>query len=322
MLRKILVGLSLLLAALPALAMRPQRDTLTLHLEDSLTNEYLDTVNLNRRFVINDYHLVGVQYGVSLSRMLFNPVKNETFLFQPVNYGVTFTQYGKMFGYMPYFGYQVGLFYGRLGYSTKANKDGVRPVVDGAETAVYEYIEAPAMGHMHVDVGVFKLMANLGLFAGYRFSVHRTISEGWENYTFNVTDSYKPAAPEDSKYGKDFPIQNYTDKFYPFENKFDYGVKGGVGFALMFDPVEIHVTAQARWSMSSLYQQNYYSEYYYRFANPLDLIISVGLHFQLTKRTGKTSAQLREEARRLVYPEQYKNSTVEVRYENKSSDSR
>ena len=131
-----------------------------------------------------------------------------------------------------------------------------------------------------------------------------------------------PLHPKTANTARTSPSRTIRTSSTPFENKFDYGVKGGVGFALMFDPVEIHVTAQARWSMSSLYQQNYYSEYYYRFANPLDLIISVGLHFQLTKRTGKTSAQLREEARRLVYPEQYKNSTVEVRYENKSSDSR
>lgn len=319
--RRALTIVILAALALPALAKRPQRDTVTVEFLDSLTPEYLDTVNLNKHIVINDYHMIGVQGGVSFNRMLFNPSKNETFLFQPVNYGILFTHYGKMFGYMPYFGYQIGAFYGRDGYNTKPNKDKVRPKVDGCDVAVYEYIEIPAMGHMHFDAGRFKMMANLGIYGGYRLSVHRTIGEGWENYTFNVNDPYKPAEPEDKKYGKDYPISAYVDRFYPFENRFDYGVKGGIGIGLMFDPIEIHLTGNVRWSWSSLYQQDYYSPYYYRFAYPLDIVVSIGIHYQLTKRTGKTSRQLKQEARKLVYPELY-DSTINVQYENTSGKGR
>ena len=69
----------------------------------------------------------------------------------------------------------------------------------------------------------------------------------------------------------------------------------------MFDPVEIHFNALFRWSWSSLNEPNYLSKYYYRYTYPMDIIATVGVHFQLTKRSGKTSAQLRREAREIVY---------------------
>ena len=69
----------------------------------------------------------------------------------------------------------------------------------------------------------------------------------------------------------------------------------------MFDPVEIHFNALLRWSWSSLYAPDYASPYYYRYAYPLDIIASVGVHFQLTKRSGKTTKALRRQAKELVY---------------------
>ena len=69
----------------------------------------------------------------------------------------------------------------------------------------------------------------------------------------------------------------------------------------MLDPVEIHVNALIRWSWSSLYDPDYASKYYYRYAYPMDAIVTVGVHFQLTKRSGKTSQALRREAKAIVY---------------------
>jgi len=242
---------------------------------DSLTDEYLDTVNLRRKIVINDYFMVGAQYGVSFNRMMFNPGKNQGWLFRPVNFGFLFTKYLKMFGYMPYFGWQVGVFYGQDGYVTKMNEEtGVRPSVDGAYSAIYDYIEVPVMSHFHFDVHDFKIMANLGFFGGYRFNVQR--------------------------FG-DAMDENYTNAFHEYDYKIDYGIKGGIGFGYVFGPIELHLTGQLRWGFSSLYQPDYNSPYYYRFAYPLDVIVSAGVHYQLVRRTGKTAKQLREEAKALVY---------------------
>ena len=87
------------------------------------------------------------------------------------------------------------------------------------------------------------------------------------------------------------------DAFLDTDRRFDYGIKGGAGFGFVFDPVEIHFSAMYKYSMSSLYQPDYYSQYYYRYAYPSNIVFSVGLHFQLTKRTGKTRHQLKQEAR-------------------------
>ena len=54
-------------------------------------------------------------------------------------------------------------------------------------------------------------------------------------------------------------------------------------------------------SLSSLFNPDYNSKYYYRYAYPSNIIISAGLHFQLTKRTGKTKSELKKQAKDIVY---------------------
>ena len=95
----------------------------TVMMDDTLTNEFLDTLNIRRKTKINDYSLIGVHYGVGLSRMMFNPTQKQDMVFMPYNVGVTYTKYGKMFGYMPYFGFQVGFYYGQEGYQFEYNEE-------------------------------------------------------------------------------------------------------------------------------------------------------------------------------------------------------
>lgn len=247
----------------------------SLVVDDVYSKEYLDTVNIKKKVVMNDYMSIGFQYGAALNRMMFNPSKDQGLLLTPRNFGVTFTHYEKMFGFMPYFGLQFGLFYGQDGYRTKENKEtGSRPSVDGAVEAVYDYLEVPMLALFHVDIVNFRLQANLGLYGGYRTKVHRT-----GDYSFDTS---------------------YTDKFYDYDIRFDYGIKGGAGFALLFDPIEFHVQAQVRYGFSSIYQPDYSSEYYYRYAYPFDVVISAGVQFQLTKRNGKTRSELRKQAKQIV----------------------
>ena len=83
---------------------------------DSITDEQLDTIDVKKKLFINDYSMLGIQYGAGLSQVMWNPSQKQDFLFSPVNVGVTFTTYQKMFGYMPYFGFQAGIFYAKEGY--------------------------------------------------------------------------------------------------------------------------------------------------------------------------------------------------------------
>ena len=84
-----------------------------IEIADTLTDAFLDTVQVKKKLKLNDYSLIGVQYGAALSQVMWNPTQNQKMVLIPMNVGVTYTLYGKMFGYMPFFGIQTGIFYAR-----------------------------------------------------------------------------------------------------------------------------------------------------------------------------------------------------------------
>ena len=248
---------------------------------DSIPDIVLDTINVNKKTFINDYSMIGVQYGAGLSQVMWNPSQRQEMILMPYNFGVTFTRYGKMFGYMPYFGFQVGVFYGQEGYQFKKNEDtGYTYTIQGADKAIMDVIEVPVLSHMHIDFWKMKVMADIGFYVGYRLNIHR----------FPFNGEYK---------NNDYAAMQ--DSFLETDNRWDYGIKGGVGFGFIFDPVEIHIKAAYKHALSSLYEPDHYSKYYYRYAYPSNIIVSVGLHFHLTKRTGRTKSELKKEAKELVY---------------------
>lgn len=241
------------------------------------SNEYLDTVKVDKELVINDYVMVGVEYGGGVSRQLFNPPYMQDNLWSMDYYGVSITKYSKMFGFMPYFGLQAGLFHGSEGYLMKENKEtGATAVVNGATRCVYKVVDIPVTAQFHYDMDHFKILGALGIYGGYRYSIERS--------GYMVTDETKYA-------------------FLDTDRRFDYGLKGGAGFGIVFDPFEIHVKANVRYSWSTLYEPDYKSDYYYSFAYPLDINLSVGMFIQLGSRSGKDKATLRKEAKALVFGE-------------------
>ena len=272
MMRKIL---TVVIAIISCAAVYAQEDTLGVAgieiSEDSVvfSDAYLDSLDVRKKSIINDYTLIGVQYGVGLNQMSWNPRMEQKMQLVPVNFGVTWTRFCKMFGYMPYFGIQAGIFYAREGYSLEEEYN-----VEGATDVLMDVVEVPVLAHFHFDFWKMKLMANIGFYGSYRLNIQR------------MGPDVAPAV---------------ANSFLSTDRRFDYGIKGGAGFGFVFDPVEIHITAMYKYGFGSLYEPNYYSEYYYRFASVSNLIISVGVHFQLTKRTGKTSHQLRQEAREIYY---------------------
>lgn len=254
-----------------------------------LTDAQLDTINVKKKLHINDYVMMGVQYGAGLSQVIWNPSQKQEMVFTPLNFGVTVTKYQKMFGYMPYFGFQAGLFYAREGYQFKYNENtGYIYRVEGAEKAIIDVVEAPVMFQFHLDMWNFKIMANIGCYAGYRLAIQRFAGENGR-----VTAGLENA-------------------FADHDNRWDYGIKGGVGFGLVFDPIEIHFQAAYKHSLSSLYTPDHYSPYYYRFAYPSNIVVSVGVHYQLTKRSGRTKAELKKMAKDMIYhPELFENENTD-----------
>ncbi len=252
--------------------------------------EFLDTVQVKKRFEINDYSLVGVEYGASISRMSFNPSKQQTNLFVPNTFAVFYTRYGKMFNYLPYFGFKIGARYSHEGYKFKENKEtGVTPDIEGATQAIMEVAEVPFMAHFHLDVLHFKVMADFGIYGGYRLSIERS---------------------------GDYVPQAIKHDFLETDRRFDYGLCGGAGFGLVFDPIEFHVNANVRYSWGTIYDPDYYHKDYYRFAYPFDIMVTAGLYFQLTRRTGNSKGHLRREAYNQVY-----NPVIEKPSDNGQSGS-
>lgn len=246
--------------------------------DNQLTDEYLDTLDLKKSKDINDYTMIGVHYGVGLSRVMFNPTQKQDMLLMPYNVGVTFTKYGKMFGYMPYFGFQVGVLFTQEGYQFKYNEERKYIYkIEGAEKAVMDVVEVPLLAHMHVDFWNMKVIANIGCYAGYRLGIERF--------------------PGQTGYVDESLVHSFKDT----DRRMDYGIKGGLGFGFVFDPFEIHLQAMYKHSLGTLYDPDHYSEYYYRFAYPSNVTITAGLHFQLTKRTGQTKAELKKLAKDMVY---------------------
>lgn len=242
---------------------------------DLYSDIYLDTVKVNRVFELNDYSMIGVEYGVSFSRMLFNPPQTQTNLFSPNTFGIFYTRYGKMFNYLPYFGFKVGLRYSHEGYKFKENKDTKTTYnIEGATEAIMDVAEVPLMAHLHLDGLHYKIMADAGIYGGYRLNIKRT-GDGVD--------------------------ESIVNSFLDTDRRFDYGLCGGVGFGLVFDPFEFHFNVNVRYSWGTIYDPDYVIKDYYRFAYPFDIMATAGVYFQLTRRTGRGKAQLRREAYNQVY---------------------
>ena len=267
------------------IARERKKDTLNVEISftETLTDEYLDTVKIEKKLKLNDYSMIGIEGGVGLSQVMWNPKFQQEMILTPVNFGISYTTYGKMFGYMPFFGFQIGLMYTQDGYQFKADKDDPDKVpytIQGADKAVYDVIEMPVLSHFHFDMWRMKIIANLGFYAGYRLKIHRY------------------------PYGGEFHNPTYEDTQFTFletDRRWDYGIKGGLGFGLVFDPIELHFKAMYKYSFSSLYNPDTYSQYYYRYAYPSTIVISAGIHFHLSKRSGKTKAELKKAAKDFVY---------------------
>lgn len=261
------------LLLLSAVALRAQTEAEI----DSWSDAKLDSIQVEKQYLINNYSMIGIQYGYGLLNTFFNPYRETSWLPAPVSFGVTWTRYYKMFGLYPYFGLQFGVLYGNQGFRFKTDPDtGITPTQDGMTGALLKVVEVPVLMQGHMDAGPVKFTVDGGVYAGYRLSVER-FGEGVE--------------PE------------YVKAFKPTDYRFDYGLKGGVGIAYMFDRFEIQLKGTFKWALQSYYQPDYFSQYYYRFTNPYDINISVGVHFLLEKRRGRTRAMLREEARRRVLEE-------------------
>lgn len=107
--------------------------------------------------------------------------------------------------------------------------------------------EMPILSKFKIDLANqrFRLMFNIGPFIGYRLS---TDKEGG---------------------------------FDQFDQRYAYGIMGGLGFAVVFKPLEFHIEGNYQYSLASMYHTNKYSDIYWLYAYPSVITISASLHIHL-----------------------------------------
>ncbi len=250
---------------------------------DTLTNEYLDSITV-QKMSPNDYWLAGAYGGATFNYGYFNPTRYTRWQVQYPVVGFSVIRYYTMFGMFPNMGLEFGAQLAHEGYEFKINKEtGIHPTESGAWKVKMKVPEVFFLTHFHGDLSDhFKVMLKIGIYGGYRLDIQRTLDDAYASY---------------SEY------QQYVNAFRDYDRRVSYGLRGGVGFGLMFDPIEIHVMVQGKWGWNSFWNPDYASPYYYRFGYPLDAGLTVGVYYQLTPRFGHTRSQLRKLAKKMVQKE-------------------
>ena len=92
--------------------------------------EWADTLETEpARPPINDYVLIGVNYGVSFSNMYYAPSRhNRAWQFSPNYVSVTFTKFSKMFDRMANFALVMGVAHGYEGFGFKRDPETINSV--------------------------------------------------------------------------------------------------------------------------------------------------------------------------------------------------
>ena len=281
--RKFILAAALLLGSLAARA-QVDIEAEFFSIPDTLTNEYLDSVTV-QKLSPNDYWLVGAYGGATFNYGFFNPTRYVRWMVQYPVVGFSFIRYYTMFGIFPNMGLEFGAQLGHEGYEFKINKETGEHT--STESGAYKiYMKVPEvffMTHFHGDLSEhFKLMLKIGIYGGYRLDIKRVLDDNFAPY---------------EKY------QSYVNTFRDYDRRASFGVRGGLGFGLMFDPIEIHVIAQGKWGWNSFWNPDYASPWYYRFGYPLDAGLTIGVYYQMTPRFGHTGSQLRKLAKKIVEAE-------------------
>ena len=247
---------------------------------------YVDTLTIKVP-ALNNYSSVGFSFGLTSTAMSFNPThgqhRDEYFGYDSLR----FTHYEKMFDYLPYFGWQIGVEYGHEGYHFKKNDETDYTFVfykERSEQIKMQVVEVPFLAMIHYDTRWAKFFADFGLYAGYRLSIER----------------FGPLVEEAYRYD-----------WYDSDRRWDYGLQGGAGAGFFLDPFEFFFRVELRYGWSSIFEPDSQfpegsgyedrNAYYWRFGYPFDMMYSVGVNINLGKRYGKTKKDLKREAYDIVY---------------------
>ena len=111
---------------------------------------------------------------------------------------------------------------------------------------VFTMLELSAVSQFRINFSRFRFLVNIGPYVGYRRKNDREVG---------VLNQY--------------------------DNRFDYGLIGGLGFAVVFSPVEFHLEGNYKFALSSMYHANILSDQYWVFAYPSTIFASLGVFVNL-----------------------------------------
>lgn len=133
-----------------------------------------------------------------------------------------------------------------FGFQTgiKYGEEGYSSDLDGYGER-YKKVEIPLIAQFKIDFSRFRILANLGTYYGYRLSTDK--EGGFDRYD----------------------IRN------------DYGIIGGAGFAVIFEPLEFQIEANYQYSLCSVYHTNKMSDMYWLITYPRNILISFGVFIHL-----------------------------------------
>ena len=195
---------------------------------------------------VKKYHsssMIGVRYGVNLSGANITPDVGAGQIICPNNFAIVYTYYNDLWDMLDNFGTQIMARLGREGFTSEYL---------GTET--YTVGEIDMCCNLRLNFSAFRILVNVGPYAGYR------LSNGREENTYK------------------YPIPgnwNYAD------NRFDYGLIAGGGLGIVFKPFELHLECNYKWGLSSYYHTYYYHDEYWLFAYPRVIMFSGTLYIKL-----------------------------------------
>ncbi|HOG32821.1 MAG TPA: hypothetical protein PK895_05185 [Bacteroidales bacterium] len=192
--------------------------------------------------VFHKQHLLGIRGGYAFNGVSFNPDRKQKMVPSFYNASILYTYYHDLWGTMPYFGLQTGLTYTQQGYETPDVK------------RVYDVLRIPLTSQFHIDFWKMRLLINLGCFGSYRMRAF----------------DYTAEKPDGSQVVFD------CNHLY-----LDYGIQGGLGLALVLKPFEFHIEANYLYSLSMIENPALYSNEYYTYGYPNQLLFTLGIFIHL-----------------------------------------
>ena len=164
---------------------------------------------------------LGINFGYGMSGVMFQPDLKQTSYAGSYSGGLSFKYVGEK-----YMAFQAELNYTQRGYK--------KPEIgDSIYTRTYNSIMLPMMAQGNVTYKRVSVLLNLGCYA---------------SYMLNSKDQIKT---------KGITYKNDYEFFLKRDRRYEFGVLGGIGLGLKFNPIMLQVESRYYYGLTNLYNPDY-----------------------------------------------------------------